>query len=168
MRWEVEIVRRNDLEVEIEIIDLETMQTVDLDKAPDEVKKEAMKKLEEYKRELRALKRIINVLPDKEVDEITIEAKPVGGVAEPWTLSGDTDNAKEILESMGYKEIKLNPWNFDTVWRFGRLEEDDPLLPEKAEALKRIISRCFVKVNVMVRGRKVRELYVMRKGGRLK
>jgi hypothetical protein len=161
MRWEVEIVRRNG-DLEVEIIDLETMQTVDLDKALDEVKKEAMKKLEEYKRELRALKRIINVLPDKEMDEITIEAQPVGGFAEAWAVSGDTDNAKEILQKMGYKVITYNPWNLDTIWKFGMLTEDDPLLPEKAEALKRIIARVFIKVNVIVNGKKIRELYVRR------
>jgi hypothetical protein len=158
-RWEIEVVRRNGIEVEI--IDLETMKTYSIDQVPEDVRKEAENKLVQYKKELEALRRIINALHEP-MKEITIEAKPVGGVAEPWTLSGDTDNAKEILESMGYKEIKLNPWNLDTIWKFGMLTEDDPLLPEKAEALKRIIARVFIKVNVIANGKKIRELYVRR------
>jgi hypothetical protein len=160
-RLEVEIIRRRN-GVEVEIIDLETMKTYSIDQVPEDVRKEAENKLVQYKKELEALRRIINALPDEPMKEITIEAQPVGGITEAWVPSGDTDNAKEILKAMGYKEISLNPWNFDTVWRFGRLEEDDPLLPEKAEALKRIISRCFVKVNVIVNGKKIRELYVRR------
>jgi hypothetical protein len=137
------------------------MKTYSIDQVPEDVRKEAENKLVQYKKELEALRRIINALHEP-MKEITIEAKPVGGVAEPWTLSGDTDNAKEILESMGYKEIKLNPWNLDTIWKFGMLTEDDPLLPEKAEALKRIIARVFIKVNVIANGKKIRELYVRR------
>lgn len=161
MVWEVEIIRRRN-GVEVEIIDLETMKTYSIDQVPEDVRKEAENKLVQYKKELEALRRIIDALPDKEMDEITIEAQPVGGIAEAWVPSGDTDNAKEILQKMGYKVITYNPWNYDLDWRFGRLEEDDPLLPEKAEALKRIIAKCFTKVNVMVCGRKVRELYVRR------
>jgi hypothetical protein len=138
------------------------MKTYSIDQVPEDVRKEAENKLVQYKKELEALKRIINVLPDKEMDEITIEAQPVGGFAEAWAVSGDTDNAKEILQKMGYKVITYNPWNLDTIWKFGMLTEDDPLLPEKAEALKRIIARVFIKVNVIVNGKKIRELYVRR------